>query len=470
MESEKRQFDWKQFSEAIVLINAGGNGDEFSLLRRLISEASDRYPQLSQLHFTHIPLPIHKLESWSYWLAAQVVAQWHELPMEDPSVTTVIDKLGLSSAESRALLLDALDETATGTSLNLQVAKRIQMLSEQLRQQKLTPTQQQQCLEQEATKLAAWFTQPLSAPAQVSQSLMAESGCLAQLHFNMLELRSKTQRLLQNYLSRQRAGAQALLPWLDSLVKALHGIRADYEAQQQDYLRQESSAWRAYYKLSMPLEERKWGLSRSRLHWEAALRALAMAYEFKLGAQMYASAAQLVGELVQQTRLWIGSVVKVSVMLDNLEGWLAKRGSVEPLFVPLLKKSLAEQIEPAQLLSDLESWVGCTLDQWSTLDPTQMASLCEQIMARTRPLCLEVYAECCRCVLNLDPLNHQTQSASDRSPEPAMLAPMSPDPEKRVSLYMSNTNIHDALAMLAHAGKICVVADKEIGGTVSLTR
>lgn len=473
MESGKLQFDWEKSSEAFALISLGGKGERnFSLLRNLISEASATYPQLLQLRFVNMPPPASRLENWSYCLAAQIVAQWRDLPVENCSVATIVNELGLSGAENKAPLLTALDNTATGIPLSLQVVERVQTLSEQPRQQKLTPHQRQQWLEQEAAGLAEWFTQPLYAPSGPSQSLALASSCLAQLQSNALAVRSKVLEQLQGYFVRlQQAGPRALLTWLASLSEALDGIRADYEAQRHDHLRRENSAWRAYYNLSALVEKPKWKLSsQGRPDWEAALRALATAYDFKLGAEIYTQAAQIVGLLTQQTRMYAASVAQVDAMLARLQGWSAERGSVEPLFVPLLKDTLTERLNPRQIRSELESWVGCSLDQWAALESAQIAGLCEQILARTRPICLEVYAECCRCVLNLDHPDHQTQpTMMAQTPASTPLVTVPADSEKRVSLQVRNAEIRDALDLLARVSQVSAVADDSIAGTVSLT-
>jgi len=69
-------------------------------------------------------------------------------------------------------------------------------------------------------------------------------------------------------------------------------------------------------------------------YWEVDLRALATAYDFKLKAQTYAQAEQLVGELVQQTRLHAASVARADAMLVRMQNWFAVYGSGELLFVP----------------------------------------------------------------------------------------------------------------------------------------
>lgn len=472
MESGKLQFDWEQTSQNVALISFGGNGEEsLSLIRRLVDDASDSYPQLSQLRFVHVPMPVSKLENWSHWLAAQVVEYWRDLPVEERSVATITSELGLSGAESRNSLLDALDNTATNTSLTLQLAMLLESLSERQRQQELTPSHWQKWLDQEAAGIAKWFTQPPLISSGSSQSPIEAGGCLAQLYFTVVALRSTTLHQLQGYFVRLRqAGPRALLAYLGSLDEVLDRIRADYEAQRQDRLRRESSAWRAYYSLKASLEKRNWRwFSQVHLKREAALRALTTAYEFKLGAEIYTQAAQLVSELVQQTRLYTTSIAQVDAMLISLKDWFAERGSVDPLFVPMLRDSLTERLNLAQLRNELENWVGCALEEWSALDPTQSEALREQILARLRPLCLELYVECCRYILNLDTPNHQNQPMTTQSSASALVVTAPPNSNKRVSLHVRDAGIRDVLTVLGQASEEKIIADESVSGTVSLS-
>ncbi len=471
MESGELQFDWEQTSQNVALLSFGSNGEEsLSLLRRLVEDASDSYPQLSQLRFVHIPIPVSKLENWSHLLAAQVVDYWRDLPVEERSVATITDELGLSSAESRNPLLDALDKTATGTSLTLQLAMLIELLSERQRQQKLTPSLWQQWLEQEAAGLAEWFSQPPPISSGSSQSLIKAGGCLAQLHFTLLARRSTTLHQLQGcFIQLRQAGPRSLLAYLGSLDEVLDRIRADCEEQRQECLRRESSAWRAYYSLKASLEKPNWAwFSQVHLQQEAVLRALTTAYEFKLRAEISTQAAQLVSELVQQTRLYATSIAQLDAMLASLKDWFAERGSVEPLFVPMLRDSLTEQVNIAQLRSELENWVGCALQEWNALDSTRSEALREQILARLRPLCLELYADCCRYILNLEIPSRQDQSMTESSAS-AKLVTTPPNSEKRVSLHVRDAEIRDVLTVLSQASEGKFIADESIIGTVSLS-
>lgn len=198
MEPGKLQFDWEQSSEAIALISLGGKEERsFSLVQSLISEASTQHPQLSHLRFVHVPLPIAKLESWSYCLAAQLVTQWRELPLPKYSVEKVVSELGLSDAESGEPLFTALDKTA----LTVRLTTYIESLKQQCQQK--PSSEQRQWIEGQAIELDRWFTQiPATAPT-------AESGCLAQLQSNVLAVRAKLLAQLQGHFDQmQQVGSR----------------------------------------------------------------------------------------------------------------------------------------------------------------------------------------------------------------------------------------------------------------------
>jgi hypothetical protein len=448
MES-RLQFDWEQSSEAIALISLGGKEESiFSLVQSLVSEASVKYPQLSHLRFVHVPLPIAKLESWSYYLAAQLVAQWRELPLTKHSVD-VVRELGLSNAESRDSFFTALNGTTLSTPLTTQLTVRIESLKQPRQQQRVS--EQRLWLERETTQLAQWFTSPTE-----------ENSCSAQLQFNVIALRTKILGQLQGYFDQmQLVGSRSLLMWLNSLSESFDGIRANYEAQRQDSLRRESSAWRAYYNLN-PQIEGNWRLfDRDRLDWQAILSALTTAYNFKLKAEIYTQAAQLVGELAQKTRLYANSVQDIDALFARMQNYFSDRGAVESLFLPLLKNFLAERVNIMQLRAEIENWAGCQCDRWHTLESSHTTALREQILLRIRPLCLEVYAECCRCVLNLEFTNRQERTAPSE--------PILSNVDKRIGLQVQNADIQDVLELLAKKGHVCVVADRTISGTISLS-
>lgn len=352
---------------------------------------------------------VYRLETWACWLAAETIAQWREAPAETFSVAAIADELGLTTSdETMAPLLTALCRTATDTPLLEELSLRIQTVHERLQQKKLQPHSHQthEWWNEEVAGLAQWFTQLSPTSSLPSHFPAATDGCLAQLHSTALVLRTQSQTKLRERLSELwQAGPQSALKKLRSLSEVLQNLQTNYETQRQDFLRRESSAWQAYNTLSVKLAERNWLLSSRNTDWEAALRALAVAYEFKIEAEIYTQASQLVGELVQQTRTYSVQVAQTEAMLASIQGWFIERCVTKPIFIPLLRDYLAERVNPVQLRRELEGWAGHSLNQWEISESVQIEALREQILSRLRPISLEIYSECCQSALILTPLN-----------------------------------------------------------------
>lgn len=429
----------------IILISLGVQEESVALIRRLLNDASASYPQLAQLQLVDVPLPVFALPEQTAWLSAMLVGQWRDLPAVEDSVDAIISAIGLTDIESGSLL-SGLDATTTDTVFTFELVVRIQAIRERQHKLKLSPARLPEWLEQQATELAAWFALPSDTSSDSSAG-----GCLAQLQVNFLALRSKLLDQLEDHFTRWRySGSRPLLQWLALLDEALEQIRADYESRRQDCLRCEGSAWRAYYKLSVPDGERVWGLpDRRRLDWEAAVRALAAVYDFKIKVQLYTLAAQIVGELIQRTRLYTTSLTQTDLKLAELQVWFTERCPDEPLFAPLLTNYMTRRLDASRLRSELEDWADCKLERWSAMDGVQTEALCRQMLLRMQPLCLELYAECCHSLL--DPLQA-----------------VSPAARGRVSLAVHETDIREALSLLAQVSGVRIVAAQSISGTVSL--
>lgn len=343
-----------------------------------------------------------RMETWACWLAAETIAQWREMPVENLSVAAIVTELELTSSESIPPLLTALCRTATDLSLSEELSLRVQVLHKRLQQKKLQSRfhRTHEWWEEEFAGLGQWFTQLTPTSSLPSPSPAAISGCLAQLHANSLVLRTQSRTKLRECLAGVwQAGPQSVLKQLASLSQSLQNVQASYETQRQDCLHRESSAWEAYYTLSIKLSERNWLLSSRNKDWEATLSALALAYKFKLEVEAYTLASQLVGDLVQQTQAYITQVAQTDVMLTNLQSWFMERCMIKPIFIPLLRDYLAERVQPVQLRSELEGWVGHSLNQWGTYKLTQVEVLRQEILRRIQPIAREIYTECCRSAL-----------------------------------------------------------------------
>ena len=404
METEKTVIGLEA-AKAVVIVSLGAKSAEtIALVQRLISEASGNYPQLAELNFLPIPLPIPQLENWTYWLAAQLVNKWRDISIESITVEAIVSELGLLDRDSNCPLISALDKTATGTSISAELSTRLQSLGEQQALRQLSNSNLHQWLEQEVVALSDWFAPP---PQTDTVSIFASEdgvGCLAQLKTNASAVRSKSRLQLQEFFVPLRhAGPRAVLKLLKNLGETLTNICANYEAKRQNYLRREGSAWRAYYSLSAQLENRSLIPRRRKLEKEALIQAIRKASNFKLEAEIVAVASQVVGSLRQQTHVYAVTLAQADALLASLHNYFIKRYPTEPIFASILQQYLVERVDIAKLRRKIEVLVGCSLNQWGSLNSAQQVVLREQILLHVRPLCLEIYTECYRSLINLNP-------------------------------------------------------------------
>jgi hypothetical protein len=404
MEIEKPQLDWKENSSAALLMSSGKTAEQtIDLVRHLVIEASTRDPRLLSVKTIPVSLAMPRLERWAYCLAVVLIRQWRTLAGAEPSIAKILAELGLTSAEGTAPLIDAMGNAGVQIFPIVELKERLQNLYEHQSRQKLSSSKLRAWLEREAAKLADWFTQMPTADSLMSQSPEEIDGCLFKLQLYAPTLHTQTLQTLNNYLSQRRlSGSQVILQHLNALSQALQATLNDYEVQRQEHLRRESGAWRAHNNLMTQIETRQWGSSgKGNLAWEAALRALSLIYVSKLKAETYALAGQLVSDLIAQTHRYAAAIAETDTLLTHLQNWFIQKSPAEPNLSPVLTSFLAERIDPGELRHQLEEWIGYSLPQWGSIEPTQREALCEQILTRLRPVCLAVYGECC-AALTLD--------------------------------------------------------------------
>jgi hypothetical protein len=418
MEIENLPFLWKDTSAAAVILSSGKSGEQdISLVRRLATDASARYPQLLNLRFAPISLPLERLENWAHLMAADAIRQWRTRSSEEESeIAVFLAELGFTRADGTVPLLDELRQAGTDIPLKQELNDRIQTLYTLLSQETVASANVQAWLEQEVAKLSDWFNQvPLDASVLFGSPEDAV-GCLIKLQLYAPILHTKTlEKLKTCFTLLRRLGSKVVLQQLGLLTQAFQEIRASYEVQRRESLRRESSAWRAYDNLTTQPTP-KWILAkRGQFDWKATLRALTLAYSCKLDAETYALASQLVGDLIQQTHRYAAALHQTDTLLAHLQKWFLEHCPSESAFPSLLRNFLAERLNPADLRRELEQWTGHPLEEWGITATLQHELLREQILTQIRPVCLDVYGECCTAIAldAIPPADQMEDSQSD---------------------------------------------------------
>jgi hypothetical protein len=388
--------------ENILLIISSKQEDAGTaqLVDRVLYESSSTYPQLSNISTLQVSLQRLRLQDWSYWLAGEVVDQWLNIPSIGISVDAIIAKLGLASSENKtAAFLSTLNAGAAGESLSSDLLSRIELIRDRYSYLKsYSSTDLQQWLEQENIELSHWF----SPPQKISSFPNAPLTGLERVQFNAEALHIKTQLYLKEALvSWRQAGLHSTLQFLQALGETLTHIYSGYDKQRQTYKSKEDSAWRAFNNLRTQLLQHSLLDKKRQVTFDAVLQGLLKAYSFKLEAEIYTQACQLVGRLRQDIHLLAFEFVQANSFLSRLKDEFTKNSPSEPFLAPLLKQSLTQSLDPIKFRREIESVIGCPLNQWGRLKQSQEAMIRQQVLSRLNTLCLEVYAQCYASIMSL---------------------------------------------------------------------
>jgi DNA-binding NarL/FixJ family response regulator len=393
-------------------------------------------------------LPTTRLQNWTYWIANEVVSQWRQQQFEAlPSVDTVVSDLGLTSSEGMAPLLNALGRTPADTSVSLELTQHFRLLQQEQQQHKLLNVALYEWLEQKTADLSKWFGSTSAQP------LADTEGCIAELQTHAQDVQTQMLGKLQAHFAEllSKAGSLALLRWLEDLEKKLQDIQADYETQQQECLHQENSAWRAYNTLGARLTDPNWQKPASPSTDQAPpLRALSLAYGFKLKAEIYALGSQQIRGLLPQVQERINRVQKTDALLASWQDCFTKRcSSMQSVFLPLLSLSLVEQVNPTDLRYELENQVGLPLNRWGETRSDQGETLRDQLLEQLQQLTMSLYLECCHTALSLNDPSATLQTAAEEQLQPsdpplAVISPQfSESPESKLEIPTAQERAED---------------------------
>jgi hypothetical protein len=395
--------------DTLFIISSGAeDAGMVDLVHHVLHESSSAHPQLSNVRSVYVPVQRSKLQDWSGWLAVEVINQWLNLASTGLSVDDVIVKLGLSESEHKiSSLITGLNAGAAGESLHSELSARVSLIHDQYSQLNISHAELQQWLEQKNVELSKWFS-PLSRTSGPGTS--PPTG-LARVQFNAEALHIKTQLYFKEALvSWRQAGLSSMLLFLQALGERLTEMYARYDDQRKIYKTKEDSAGRAFNNLCTQLQQRSFLSKKRQVTFESALRGLEKVYSFKLEAEVYNQACQIVGKLRQSIHLLAVELVQTNDFLIRLRDELIQSSSSTPFFAPLLKQSLAQRLEPIKFRREIESVLGHPLNHWGKLRGAQESMLRQQILSQLNPICLEVYAQCYVEIMNLKAHNAQIKS------------------------------------------------------------
>lgn len=382
------------------------------LAHHVLSEASRIYPQLANIRPLQITLQRSKLNEWSAWLAVEVIEQWLDCSSIDMSVDSVLMKLGLVYSKHQVSpLLTTLSSGTGGVFLASELSSKVSSIQYRYSHEKDAEKNWQALLEEENLALARWFSRLPKTTAADSSLTGSE-----RIEFNAKALQIKNQLYLKEAIvSWRQTGLHSALKVLKALGERLTTIYAEYDQQRQIFKRKEASAWRAFNNLSSRLQEQNFLPRKRPVTFDMVLQALLKAYSFKLEAEIYTQACQLVGRLRQEIHLLACEFVQANRFLNQLKQEFMENSFNEPFLAPVLMHVLMQKLNVLTLRRDLEAALGRPAYLWGGLRQFQKAIVRQQLLSQLNPLCLEVYAQCYTSLMSLQMPGSQLESVEARS-------------------------------------------------------
>ncbi|MDJ0536170.1 MAG: hypothetical protein QNJ70_27385 [Xenococcaceae cyanobacterium MO_207.B15] len=335
-------------------------------------------------------LPHFKLAPLTSCLARELLFQWCKQPIgESVSAADIIEDLGVKHSDKNSKIIAFLEKTAKNTTLTSGLLLKIENLQARQTSPQLTYSKTE--LETAANTIEKWFQSP--GVPHFSTSLM-------QLSAKVKFLRSHTVNKIRYYLTRlwQKAGTKPLLNLLEELEYSLQDAAEEYYRVKQKYLFKQNSARRAYNKLSSKLDTDK----KNRIeNWESAWKAIKLTYQFRVKAQIYHFAHQLVTQLVEQIKMYCKSLTSTNKLLEDLQVWFAEQNPLQPALLPSLLVHIANEVDFYELRNQFEKQTGHFLNQWGTASSISQELLKEKIVTFVRPIAIKIYTKSCRQALAL---------------------------------------------------------------------
>ena len=331
-----------------------------------------------------------KLAPLTYCLAKELLFQWCKQPIrESVSVTDIIESLGIKLKQDRSKIIAFLEKTSKNTTLSSELSSKIEQLQAQQTTDRLTYSTLE--LHQAANTIENWFQSPNDS--HLFNSLTDLPTNVKFLHAHILKtIRDRLTCLLQN------AGTEPLLKFLQELEFSLQNAAEEYDQVQHNYLFKKNSAWRAYNKLISKLDTEK---NQKQENWEAAWNALKLTYKFKLQAQIYHSANQLVTQSLEQIQMYSKILAETHKLLENLQVWFTEQSSLQSVLLPSFLVHLANEVDFDRLRNQFEVQTGHFLNQWGVSASVSEELLKEKIIAFVTPIALQLYVNSCRQALSL---------------------------------------------------------------------
>jgi DNA-binding NarL/FixJ family response regulator len=340
-----------------------------------------------------------RVVDWSNWIAQSIIEYWrHDESAAHLSVDEILDELGLTTTHADPRLLLDLAEWSSGTTIHTQLDLKIQVIEQQLEQEKLNRLELKTRLEQEALLLDEWYKKPVQLiPKNHLMPATEDRGCQAQLQANANQLHIYTENLFEKLLTQlwNEVGPMPLLALLRTLQEKLENIIETYTQKIQEYSHTKDSAARAFSILCAQLVVKE-------ISTDKPLKALRIAFESRIEVEVHTNASMIASALIGRLQEYQQTLLQTDILLDQLQelfGCADEKQSKTTITAIL--KYLTDQINTAEIKQTLEHQVRDVLNNWGAIESLDISSLRSQLLAHIEPTVQQLYQECCYSIFGL---------------------------------------------------------------------
>lgn len=392
----------RQFVARAIMAGANGYLLKKSAIKNLTTAlqtvSEGKYyldPQLATSNVLHRELPTitqdSSLDNLTYALAKEIIVAWRfQTSDRHLSTAKLIASLGLPVDRvvgAISPIIFELEKSSQSTSFFKKLSIPLNLLQTSIWTRKnINSNYMFGQLRESEVEIKDWFERNL---------LVDEwSNNVSQPHLKVKNVRTKifTEFEANIAILWQHAGSRVTFEWLQELDSSLQAIKVDYQDRDREQIQKETSAWSAFSILSNELATSKKKAGDIR-NWQAAWKALLFAYKFKLYALLYSYASErLIIELIQRVKAYKNTVMQTDNLLADLQSKFARNThtKIDLTFLPF---DFTNSIEPIQLREELESFIGCSLNQWGKTDSIDDRLLQEWIIARIQPIANQFYIQ-----------------------------------------------------------------------------
>lgn len=230
-------------------------------------------------------------------------------------------------------------------------------------------------------------------------------GCHLALKTNHQNLRRELSDRFKKLVSFWKtASVQNSLDFLKEIDSFLLSLEDKYQQEQEKYLDKKNACLRTYTRFLSAIREKDHQNDLGKLHnnFSIAKQSLLNLYKFKIKAETYSLAAQVLNSLIRINQMYIAVLEESYEFLTQIKADFLTQVNLEKsnLFLLLVADKITNQVNLGNLQKKVEIKLGHSLPTWKrytgiTVNDVQKA-LIEEVQPIAKKICLDTYHQLAR--------------------------------------------------------------------------